>query len=117
MRVSVFPIALTSENMGDPMGTAVTLDEYTADACREYFSLVREEKDLNGRKEKCRDTVIAYLKLNEADTGEIDGTPICRLTSFDRTDLDTRALKIEEPFTYRRFSRLSTIEQLRKADS
>jgi len=96
------------------MGTLVSLDGYTQDQLASYNAACEAVREAVAIRDKARAAVIAYLRVNDGNVGTIDGRPVCRLIYFDRVTLDTTALKVEEPFTYRRYSRVTTVEQLRQ---
>jgi hypothetical protein len=100
------------------MGThvSVELDDYAREAYQDYVNAsdaITREKE---RKDKARDVLVAFLRLNDVSEGDVNGAPVLRLVEFDRTSLDTGRLKAEEPFVYRRFARVGHVEQLRIVD-
>jgi hypothetical protein len=100
------------------MGTtaSVELDDYAREAYLDYVNAtdaITREKE---RRDKARDALVAFLRLNDANEADEGGVPVLRLVEYDRTSLDAPRLKAEEPFVYRRFARMAHVEQLRIVD-
>lgn len=100
------------------MGThaSVELDDYAHEAYETYRESVATITDATARKDKARDALITFLRLNDAAVAELDGTPVLRLVETDRVSVNAPALKEAEPFIYRRFARVTHVEYLRTVD-
>lgn len=100
------------------MGThvSVELDSYAYEAFREHRIASEQIREATARRDKARDALITFLRMNEADGATVDGTLVVTLVEFDRTTVDAPRLKDEEPFVYRRFARVAHVEQLRTVD-
>jgi hypothetical protein len=100
------------------MGThaSVELDDYAHEAYREYRAAANELTDATARKDKARDALVTFLRLNDATAATLDGDLVLRLVETDRVTVDAPRLKVEEPFIYRRFARVTHVEYLRPVD-
>jgi hypothetical protein len=99
------------------MGThvSVELDDYARQTYKDYVAADAELKEATARRDKARDALVTFLRLNEATAATDAGTPVVFLVESDRVTVDAPRLKAEEPFTYRRYSRVSHVEYLRLA--
>lgn len=92
---------------------SVELDETTRIALDAYREARNRIDEANELRDKARAEVIAFLATRDAKVGTIGGRPACALTAYDQERLDTTRLREEEPATYRRFAKLTHVEQLR----
>lgn len=95
------------------MPTLIPLDDYAEQALAEYLAAETAEAEAKAQRVKAREALLAFFRLHDADTGTIDGQPVCRLVRSDREIVDSERLRNEEPFTYRRFLKLSTAYYVR----
>lgn len=94
----------------------IPLDEYAEECFRSYVDSAYDMEEARQRKDKARDALIAFFASNEAEIGTIEGKPVVRVIRSDREVCDVGRLKREEPFTYRRFVKVSPVAFIRLVD-
>lgn len=94
---------------------AIELDEYAQDAVAAYFAATEARDEAEAKRVKARDEILAFFRLNDADVGLVDGTPVARMVRSDQERLDTHRLRDEQPLTYRRYLVPTTSYSVRRA--
>ena len=90
----------------------IELDQAIRDAVREYAQATQDRDDAAERRRKLGDAIKAHLAIYGANVGLIDGVPAVTLTQYERESVDSKRLREEEPYTYRKFLRLTKVEAL-----
>jgi len=96
------------------MGTSIPLDDYAQQAYAAYTTAINDIRDAETRRDKARDTLVAFLDLAEAEGADLDGIPVLALARFDQPRFDVTAFKDAEPFTYRKYVTVRPVTQLRQ---
>jgi hypothetical protein len=99
--------------MSEERPTNVPLDGYAVEAFNTYTAACEQIDQWSEVKAKARDLLVTHLRHHGADAGTVGGHPVIRLVAFEQLRLDPSALKEAEPYTYRKFLRRVSVEQLR----
>lgn len=99
--------------MTDSKVSTVELTPDAASALNRYIDALNAVEEAHERREKARSDLLSFLAVHNATLGTVDGRPVIQASHYDRETVDTQRFRTEEPFMYRRFTKLTRVEALR----